>query len=147
MQVPLILAIEPDREQAAELTSLVRRQFNAELVLGAGTDAALRQLAGRVPDLVLTSPLIAPRDEADLVTWLRELGSKASHVQNVTIPVLATAGPPSGARGSAQPFGRRRSTAAAPDSCDPAVFADWVSVYLDLAQGHREARTGMAGRG
>jgi CheY-like chemotaxis protein len=146
VQVPLILAVEPDPDQAAELTALVRRQFDAELVLGAGTEAALRALAGRVPDLVLTSPLIPPRDESELVAWLRELGIKGSHVQTVTIPVLASAAPPSVSRGSTLPFGRGRSTAATPDSCDPAVFADWVSVYLELAQTHRGGRPGVAAR-
>jgi hypothetical protein len=145
VQVPVILAVEPDPDQAAELTALVRRQFDAELVLGTRTDAALRQLAGRVPDLVLTSPLISPRDEADLVAWLRDLGARASHVQTVTIPVLARPETTASAqRGGALPFGRSRSTAAAPDSCDPAVFADWVSVYLDLALTHRAARAGSA---
>jgi hypothetical protein len=140
VQVPVILAVEPDPDQAAELTALVRRQFEADLVLGARTTAAVRELAGRIPDLVLASPLISPRDEADLVAWLRELGAKGSHVQTVTIPVLASPAAPSAGQGGALPFGRGRNMAATPDSCDPAVFADWVSVYLDLAQTQRAAR-------
>jgi CheY-like chemotaxis protein len=129
----LILAVEPDPTQAAELTALLRRQFDAELVLGQSTGAALAGLAGRVPDLVLTSALIAPRDEAELVSWLRDLGPSGKHVQNVTIPVLARSSGASGQKGIAQLFGRARATASTPDSCDPAVFADWISVYLDLA--------------
>jgi hypothetical protein len=129
--------VEPDARQAAELTALLQRQFDAELALACSTPAALAALAGRVPDLVLTSALIAPRDEAQLLAWLRDLGESGAHVQNVTIPTLAASEASSALASGALPFGRDRGTASAPDSCDPAVFADWVSVYLDLASAQR----------
>ena len=134
---PLILAIEPDGHQAAQLTSLVQKQFDADLIVEASTSRALSRLDGRVPELVLTSALIAPRDEAALLGWLRTLGSAAAHVQTVTIPVLASE-PPSARKRLGLPFGwDRAASPAAPDSCDPAVFADWIAVYLDLACGAR----------
>ena len=88
MKTPLILAVERDPQQAAQLTSMFKRQFSAELVLVTSASAALKKLAGRVPELVLTSALIPPKDEVELVNWLRDLGSAADHVQTVTIPVL-----------------------------------------------------------
>jgi CheY-like chemotaxis protein len=134
VQNPVILAVEPDQHQAAQLTALFRRQFEAELVLASSTNAALAKLHGRIPELVLTSALMPPRDEVALLQWLRELGPKAAHVQTVTIPVLASDSPQEKKRGGGLSFGwDKPAPAANPDSCDPAVFADWISVYLDLA--------------
>ncbi|HEX5107141.1 MAG TPA: hypothetical protein VFV95_01785 [Vicinamibacterales bacterium] len=142
MKTPLILAVERDPQQAAQLTSMFKRQFSAELVLVTSASAALKKLAGRVPELVLTSALIPPKDEVELVNWLRDLGSAADHVQTVTIPVLAAPEGSSGKKGGGISFGRDRAVACMPDTCDPAVFADWISVYLDLASTHRaEARS------
>ena len=135
MNKPLIVAVEPDPQQAAELASMFQRLFTVELVLANSTTGALSKLADRVPELVLTSALIPPKDEAALIAWLRELGTAGAHVQTVTIPMLATDEPQSRRRGGGV-FGRERS-AAGPDSCDPAVFADWISVYFDLASTHR----------
>ena len=141
MQNRVILAVEPDQHQAAQLTALFRRQFTEELVLAGTTTAALDKLRGRIPELVLTSALITPRDETALIHWLRELGEKASHVQTVTIPVLASGSEPPVEKkksGGLTFVWEKPSVASAPDSCDPAVFADWISVYLDLATAHRE---------
>lgn len=132
---PLILAVEPDERQAAQLSTMIRKQLGADLVLARSAAAALATLRGRVPELVLTSALIPPREEAVLTSWLRNLGEAGAHVQTVTIPVLATTEPVAPRRGGALMFSRERS-AAAPDSCDPAVFADWISFYLDLASTH-----------
>ena len=137
MKTPLVLAVERDPQQAAQLTSMFKRQFSAELVLVTSASAALKKLGGRVPELVLTSALIPPKDETELVTWLRDLGAAADHVQTVTIPVLATPDSASGKKSGGLSFGRDREVACMPDTCDPAVFADWISVYLDLASNHR----------
>ncbi|MGE3179936.1 MAG: hypothetical protein AB7O32_20855, partial [Vicinamibacterales bacterium] len=59
----LILAIEPDRRQAAQLTSLARDPLNVELVIGDTTEGAFDALGPRTPDLVLTSQLLSPKDE------------------------------------------------------------------------------------
>ena len=139
MSTPLIVAIEPDPQQAAQVTSLVRKQFTVELVLTGSVETAVARLGGRIPELVLTSALIPPREERALIAWLRDLGPKAAHVQTVTIPVLACELPQAKKRSGGLSFGwDKTAPAAAPDSCDPAVFADWISVYLDLAATHRE---------
>jgi CheY-like chemotaxis protein len=144
VKTPLILAVERDPQQAAHLASMFKRQFSAELVLVTSASAALKRLAGRVPELVLTSALIRPKDEIELVNWLRDLGAAAAHVQTVTIPVLAAPDGPSGKKAGGLGFGRDREVACMPDTCDPAVFADWISVYLDLASNHR-AESGSKG--
>jgi hypothetical protein len=137
VQGPLIVAVEPDQQQAAELTALLERQFGAELVLAATTSGVLAKVGKRVPELVLTSALIPPKEEADLLTWLRKLGPAASHVQAVTIPTLVVAEQAAPRRGGGLSFSREKPLASAPDSCDPSVFADWISVYLDLASTSR----------
>ena len=88
--LPLILAVEADSRQAAELSSLFENEFSAELVLASSAQQALKAIGTRIPDLVLTSALIPPKDESALTAWLRNLGDAAAHVQTVTIPALAT---------------------------------------------------------
>jgi hypothetical protein len=64
--MPLILAIEPDRKQAGQLTAMVRGRLHAELVLADSAERALAALGQRIPDLVLTSALLSPKDESAL---------------------------------------------------------------------------------
>lgn len=136
--LPLILAVEADARQAAELSSLFQTEFSAELVLASSAPQALAAVGNRIPDLVLTSQLIPPKDEAALTAWLRNLGDRAAHVQTVTIPALAGAKEePSGFGSKALSLVRQKPAISAPESCDRAVFADYVSLYLDLASGER----------
>lgn len=138
---PLVIAVEADTKQAAQLTQMFERQFSVDLVLVTSAADALAAVQGRVPDLVLTSALLPPKDDAALTAWLRSLGPAAAHVQTVTIPTLAGSEPPPEAprRSGALARVRERTPIAAPDSCEPAVFADWITVYLDLASTGRAA--------
>ncbi len=140
MQNPLIMAVEPDRLQADQIRSMFDRQFSAELVIAESTARALAGLGDRIPELVLMSALIRPKDEAALVQWLRELGPAGRHVQTVVIPVLTAPEPMPGRKLGSLSFGRERPLPSAPDSCDPSVFADWITVYLDLASSQRHSR-------
>jgi CheY-like chemotaxis protein len=83
--VPLVLALEPDPKQAAALRQIVHDRVGAEFVLADSKDAALATIADRVPDLILMTALLSPRDEADLTDHLRDL-ENAEHVQTLTIP-------------------------------------------------------------
>src|ERR671937_1582990 len=83
-----ILAIDPDRRQAAQLSSVVRRRVGAELILVDTTERALESIGNRVPDLVLVPALLSPQDDEALATALRVIAT-AAHVQMLTIPVLA----------------------------------------------------------
>src|SRR5688572_33226232 len=91
--MPLILAVEPDRRQASHLAAVLRRRPRTELVIDGSATRALDTLAARVPDVLLTSPLLSPQDETALADWLRSLGPAAAGVQALTIPILATAKP------------------------------------------------------
>ena len=136
--LPLILAVESDSRQAAELSSLFQNEFTAELVLASSAQQALAAVGTRIPDLVLTSALIPPKDEAALTAWLRNLGDAAAHVQTVTIPALASPKASTTNLGTrALSLVRQKPAVSAPDSCDRAVFADYVAFYLDLASGDR----------
>ncbi len=139
--MPLILAIEPDRLQAGHLSAMVRGRLRAELVLADAAETALAQLGDRVPDLVLTSALLSTKDETALADWLRTLDGGAAHVPTLTIPVLEAPAPrqSTGRTGifSLALLNDRVSSPAAPDGCDPAVFAEQCAEYLDHARKER----------
>jgi CheY-like chemotaxis protein len=139
--MPLILAIEPDRRQANQLSTMVRGRLHAELVLGDSADRALAALGERVPDLILTSALLSPKDEAALAERLRSLDGVAAHVQTLTIPVLASPKTRvvSTGRGMLAALRRDRSKHVAPDGCDPAMFAEQCKEYLQRAEIDRAA--------
>jgi hypothetical protein len=132
----LILAIEADRRQADQLAALVRRRLAVELVQATSAGDALQALGDRVPDLILTSPLLSPFDEFVLAEYLREIGSAGAHVQTLRIPVLSMAKPEGRSLFS---FGRKRKPESAPDGCDPSFFVDEISVYLARATEERQA--------
>src|SRR6476660_1368150 len=86
--VALVLAVEPDQRQAAILTRVIRQRVQAELVVVDSRDAAIAALSARVPDVLLLTALLSPRDEDEMVAHLRTLAG-ADHVQTHTIPQLA----------------------------------------------------------
>jgi hypothetical protein len=136
--MPLILAIEPDKRQSSQLASLVKG-LHAELVQGGSAADGLKALHGRVPDLVLTTSLISPRDDAALAAHLRELGIAASHVQTVTIPLLGTAAPTRAKGGMLAAWRRERPQAPMTDGCAPDVFAEQIRQYLATAEEQKAA--------
>lgn len=138
----LILAIESDKRQVNYLTAMVRGKLHAELVLGDTAEGALDRLGDRVPDLILTSALLSPRDEQALGDRLRRLNGVAAHVQMLTMPVFAQPSRPAqGSRGGMlSALLGDRGQAAAPDGCDPAVFAEQCKEYLRRSAEEREAR-------
>src|SRR5438270_13895579 len=83
----IILAIEPDRKQAAHLSAVVRHRVGADLILADTTERALDLIGARVPDLVLVPALLSPQDDAALAAALRVIAA-ATRVQMLTIPVL-----------------------------------------------------------
>jgi hypothetical protein len=134
----LLLAVEPDARQATNLARVLRARPRTELVIAESAVRALQTLAGRVPDVLLTSALISRQDEVRLAAWLKDLGPAAAHVQELTIPLLATsAPPPKKRRGVLATLRRERTAAATPDGCDPDVFAEQVSGYMDRASAGR----------
>lgn len=138
----LILAIEPDRRQAGQLTAIVKGRLHAEFVIGDSAETALAALGARVPDLVLTTALLSPKDETALSERLRALDGAAAHVQTLTIPVLATS---SRRRVAAKAGGvlsallgdKSGDDPATAEGCDPAMFAEQCKEYLERAAADR----------
>ena len=135
----LLLAVEPDARQAVNIARVLRARPRTELVIAESAVQALQMLGDRVPDVLLTSPLLSRQDEAALAAWLRHLGPAAAHVQELTIPILATSAPPppKKRRGVMATLRRERRQATTPDGCDPDVFAEQVSGYMDRASAGR----------
>jgi CheY-like chemotaxis protein len=137
----LILAIEPNKNQAHQLGALVRAHLKAELVTAPTAAAALAALGDRIPDVVLTPALFGLRDETALTERLRQLGSDGSHVQTLAIPILA----PASSRGPHNSLlGGKRAKADANVGCDPAVFAEQIRIYLQRASVERRAQVSEA---
>src|SRR4051812_50186501 len=96
--MPIVLAIEPDRRQAAHLTAILRHQVNAELVIADTTERALDAIGNRVPDLVLVPALLSPQDDSALAAALRVIAA-AAHVRPFTISGVARRGKNTPGRG------------------------------------------------
>ena len=133
----LVLALEPDPKQAAVLKQVVRDRVGAQLVLADSKDAALAAIAERVPDLILVTTLMSPRDESELTDRLRGLEG-AEHLQTLTIPLLAASGsaaePKKKRRGLLSAFTSDTEAPASPSGCDPAVFAEEIRNYIARAE-------------
>jgi CheY-like chemotaxis protein len=137
----LVLAIQPDDAQAAQLTSVCRR-IGADLVLAPTAPQALASLGDRIPDVVLSAPLLPASDEAAIAERLRALGDGALHVQALSAPVLGEPIVEPQPRGLLKAF-RRQRPASGPSVCDPAVFAGELSGHLLRAVAERAAITGQ----
>jgi len=126
----LILAVEPDPRQASRLTSVLRGRRHTEVVVAKSADAAIESIRGRVPNVLLTSQLLSPQDEARLADWLKDLGPAGTRVQALTIPILAPkAAAEAPQRGLLSSF--RRRTKPTPQGCEPKMFAEHVAAYLE----------------
>ena len=130
----LILAIENNRQQGAQLKSIVQG-LGAELVLAQSAEHAFAAVGDRVPDLILIPLLLSPQDDAALSNRLRELGSAASHVRTLSIPILAA---PSESPGGTLSILRIAEEKESPVGCAPEVFAGQLREYLDGAVRERE---------
>ena len=136
----LILAIDSDPRRSEQLASVVHARLRVDLVQAKGAGEGLQTLKDRIPDLILTAPLLSPFDDGVLDEYLRDLGAAGAHVQTVRIPMLS-AGPKKKALATKLfSMGRKKSTSpAAPDGCDPKVFAEEIATYLSRAAEARQS--------
>jgi len=135
--VPLVLAVEPDLRQGALLKRVIGDGVYAELIVVDSRDAAIAALNARVPDVILLTALLSPRDEAEMVAHLRTLEG-ADHVQTHTIPQLASGSTERAEAPAAQgrllgKFRRKKEAQEPISGCDPALFADEVRAFLARA--------------
>src|SRR5688572_1458370 len=122
-----VLVVQPDEVQADVLRRIFAKRVGAELVMVHSSREAVEEIAARMPDLILLSALLSPKDEDELIKHLRTLDG-ASHLQTITIPQFRT-GP---AQAPAKKGGlfSKKSKAPAPTGCDPMAFAEEVVVHL-----------------
>ena len=126
----IVLVVKPDEAQADVLRRIFEKRVGAELVMVQSTMAAVDEIAVRMPDLILLSTLLSPRDEDALIKHLRTLEG-ASHLQTITIPQFRT--------GDAKPAAKKgglfskKSKVQAPVGCDPMAFAEDVVSHLKEA--------------
>jgi hypothetical protein len=144
--MPLILAVEPDRRQAAKLAVLARGPLHStELLVVDTADEALRVLANRVPELLLTSLLLSAKDDAALAERLRDLDAAGHQVQTLVIPVFAAPARRLAAEsGIFALLGKASDDDCAPNGCQPAQFAAQVNEYLERLRLEREDRVEAA---
>src|SRR5262245_11641559 len=115
----------------------MHEHVHADLVVVDSRDAAIGELAHRVPDVILLTALLSPRDEEELVNHLRTLPA-AEHLQTHTIPQLAGSrgdddedGRPSG--GLLGMFRRKKAEPEPIAGCDPTMFAEEIRTFLQRA--------------
>src|SRR6185436_7888387 len=130
----LVLAIEPDIRQGGILKRIVRELVQAELILVESRDAAIAAIDQQIPDVILLTALMSPRDEDELVTHLRRLGA-AEHLQTHTIPLLssARASEQSGRGGGLLGKFRKKKEVEPIAGCDPEMFAAEIRAFLARA--------------
>ena len=139
----LVLAIEPDSRQAAILKRVIHESVHAELVVVDSRDAAMAALSARVPDVILMTALLSPRDGDEMIAHLRTLAG-ADHVQTHTIPQLASSrgepDAPSSSGGLLSKFRNKKKASGPIAGCDPMAFAREVTTFLERAE-EMKART------
>ncbi|RPI53947.1 MAG: PEGA domain-containing protein [Acidobacteria bacterium] len=124
----VILVIQPDTAQGRVLNDVSRR-IGADLVVVDSTRKAVEAIGRQVPDLILLSPFLSPRDEDTLMGRLRSLEG-ASHLQTMTIPQFQT----EEAKPRKSGFGfRKKQKAPVAVGADPAAFAEEVTTLLNRA--------------
>ena len=122
--------------QAAILKRVVQELVHADFVVVDSRDAAMAALMARVPDVLLVTTLLSPRDEEELFSHLRARDG-ADHVQTHTIPLLASTRADEESESGGGLFGKFRRKKEAPRStagCDPDLFADQIRTFIAAAQ-------------
>jgi hypothetical protein len=130
----IVLAIHADRRQTELIAALLKKRAAVQVVQASDAGEGLQEIGDRIPDLILTSPLLSPFDEGVLAEYLRELGSAAAHVQTLRIPVMTMPEASSGGFFSR----KKKRVEAAPDGCDPAYFVEEITQYLARAAEERK---------
>jgi len=108
---------------------MARAHLDAEMIVAASVAQAFQALGERVPDMLLTAPLLAPAEESALGDYLRLIGPKGASVPALTIPLL---GSPAGEqeRGRLSSWRRERPKPTVAEACDPSDFAQQIVGYL-----------------
>lgn len=109
----------------------------ADVIVVDSRDAAIQAIRSSIPDVLLLSALLSPRDEDELIQHLRTLN--AHHLQTHTIPQLASTLEPGEKRGGGglfSAFRRKKDKDSEPPvaGCEPELFAEEIRTYLQRAE-------------
>lgn len=134
----LIIAIESDYKRRRLLAALIREFVVADVKVVDSVAPALDLMRARTPDLVLTPALLAPKDSADLIAFVKEID--APYVQLVTLPALDMLGDASAAAPARRwlPVLLRRRPAANSPQYDRAMVGAQIADALERAREARE---------
>ncbi|HKY21886.1 MAG TPA: PEGA domain-containing protein [Vicinamibacterales bacterium] len=124
-----VLVVQPDVMQKQVLRGIFQR-IGAELVIVESALEAKDAIAHRMPDLILLSSFLSPRDEDTLIAHLRTLDG-ASHLQTLTLPQFRGNREAAATKGGF--FRKKKPQPAVSAGCDPAVFAEEVVAHLHRA--------------
>jgi hypothetical protein len=130
----IVLAIHPDRRQTEQIAGLARKRLGVEFLQAPSAGEGLQELGDRVPDLILTAPLLSPFDEDVIAEYLRELAGAAAHVQTLRIPVMNVPAQSGGGLFSL----KRKRPESSPNGCDPSHFVNEIAEYLARAAEDRK---------
>lgn len=138
-----LLLVEPDGRRAGVLRHALRSWTAVDLRIVDCIAEAIRAITHEIPDLVMTSPLLPPKDETALWDHIRDIPD-ASHVQVINLPYwIETGGTMPEARARAFQFLRRSGTVRS--GCDAATLRDEIKQYLARGVANRlEASTRRA---
>jgi hypothetical protein len=134
-----ILAINPDPGQTTILQRLVGEKLNAEVFVTASAGDAIGVLAERQPDLILTTSLLSPAEDEQLVAHLRDTPA-LDHLPVITIPTLVDACDEGRARSLFSRVLRRRS------ETRPAYDANIVASRIEEALAQSKIDAARFGR-
>ena len=108
-QHPLrVLAVEPDPACREHLGNLLARQTGVNVELVATADAATAAMHANPPDLILTSAVLPPRAEEQMIDALKHLDPDGN-VPVITVPPLLEAHGKSDVRSLFSLIGRRKT--------------------------------------
>ena len=82
-----ILVLEPDFERGGRLKQLIGERVDAEVVVVRSARAAIAAMSSQVPDVILTSVLLPPPDDAQLRAHLEQLDT-ASDPPVLMLPLV-----------------------------------------------------------
>jgi DNA-binding NarL/FixJ family response regulator len=108
LESDFILVLEPDFERGERLKQLICERVDAEVVVVPSARAAIAAMSSQIPDVILTSVLLPPRDDAQLRAHLKQLDT-ASEPRVLMLPLASDPGEFTSAsrRGRFTFFGRR----------------------------------------
>jgi CheY-like chemotaxis protein len=133
-----ILAVEPDFERGERLKQLIGERVDAEVVVVQSARAAIAAMSWRVPDVILTSVLLPPRDDAQLRAHLEQLDI-ASTPPVLMLPLVSDPGELTSAsrRSRFALFGRhffpRWGTSSA-SACDRSAIGAQIETALEQSR-------------